>query len=143
MTEGWTTKAFSNNATPIELTDEMLNEEGVIFLTGKNIHNDQVYSYLKLTIANLQKLKAALKRGDQFMPSDFGTVLAAGKGEPPAELRSEMAVTYKLVDVPRGHESATPHSKAPSVPSAAPASAAQKQKMPTFAVKDIGNFWDE
>lgn len=135
MSEGWTTKAFSNNATPIELTDEMLNEEGVIFLTGRNIHNDQVYSYLKLTIANLQKLKSALRRGDQFMPSDFGTVLAAGKGEPSQELRSEMAVRYKLVDVP-GKSAASGVGLSATAP-------VQKQKMPSFAVKDVGNFWDE
>jgi hypothetical protein len=33
-------------------------------------------------------------------------VLAAGRGEPSAELRSEMAVTHNMVDVPRPPPSA-------------------------------------
>ena len=109
--ESWVTKAFSNNATPVELTDEVLAQEGVIFLTGKNTFGDIVFSYLKLTIKNLQALKEALKKGEHFMPSDFGTVLAAGRGEPSQELRSEMAVTYKLIDVPKPR----PQTQAPPV----------------------------
>ncbi|MAR57342.1 MAG: hypothetical protein CMM93_09175 [Rickettsiales bacterium] len=99
----WQTRAFSNNSTPVELSDEILDQEGVIFLTGKNTFGDDVYSYLKITIRNIQRLKEALAKGEHFMPSDFGSVLAAGKGEPDQELRSEMAVTYKLIDVPQSH----------------------------------------
>jgi hypothetical protein len=107
----WQTRAFSNNSTPVELSDEILDQEGVIYLTGKNTFGDDVYSYLKITIRNIQKLKEALARGEHFMPSDFGTVLAAGKGEPDQELRSEMAVTYKLIDVPKARQKALQQDK--------------------------------
>ena len=111
MSESWQTRAFSDNTTPVELSEEVLNQEGVIFLTGKNTFGDHVYSYLKITVRNVQKLKESLVRGEQFMPSDFGTVLAAGKGEPSQELRSEMAVTYKLIDVPAPKPTKSPLEK--------------------------------
>lgn len=97
----WTTKAFSNNSTPLELTDDILEEKVVILLQGENNFGDAIFSYLQLTLRNLQQLKHFLQSGEKFMPSDFGTVLAAGRGEPNQELRSEMAVTYKMVDRPQ------------------------------------------
>ena len=127
MSDYWQTRAFSDNSTPVELSEEVLDQEGVIFLTGKNTFGDTVYSYLKITIRNLQKLKEALAKGEHFMPSDFGTVLAAGKGEPSQELRSEMAVTYKLIDVPKQSEQ-TPIKKPAATTS--------------MEVVDVDNFWD-
>lgn len=125
MSESWTTKAQSKNSTSVELSEQLLNEDAVILLQGLNTFNDRVYTYIKLTIRNYLKLKEALKEGRVFFPSEFGTVLAAGKGEPPQELRSEMAVTYKLVDTPRKLEK--------------PATA----KMGSFAAKGIGNLWGD
>lgn len=97
----WTTKAYSNNSTPLELNDEILEEKVVILLQGENNFGDRIFSYLQLTLRNLQQLKHFLHTGETFMPADFGTVLAAGRGEPSQELRSEMAVTYKMVDRPQ------------------------------------------
>lgn len=78
----------------------MLNENVVILMQGKNVFGDKIFSYLELTLNALQELKAKMRTNDNFMPSDFGTVLAAGKGDPSDELRSEMAVTYNMIDVP-------------------------------------------
>jgi len=125
MSESWTTKAQSKNSTHLELSEQTLNEEAVILLQGVNTFGDRVFSYLKLTVRNYLKLKDALKNGDKFFPSEFGTVLAAGKGEPSQELRSEMAVTHKLVDIPRKAEK-------PATP-----------KMGSFAAKNIGNLWGD
>ena len=100
-TSKWVTKAFSRNSTPVTLDEELLDEEVVILLQGKNVFGDPIFSYLKLTLRNLQELKLKMQESANFMPSDYGTVLAAGKGEPSEELRSEMAVTYNMVDVPK------------------------------------------
>lgn len=100
MTE-WVTRAFSKNSTPVELDEKLLNEEVVILLQGWNAFNNPIYSYLKLTLGNLQKLKKAALNRENFLPSDFGTVLSAGTGDPSKELHSEMSVTYGLVDVPK------------------------------------------
>jgi hypothetical protein len=100
MTE-WTPQAFSSNSTPVAVDEALLDEEVVIYMTGKNIYGDPTYAYIKLTLRNLQKLKMAMDNDDQFMPSDFGTVLAAGRGEPSEEIRAETALTYNLVDIPK------------------------------------------
>ena len=70
-------------------------------------------------------MKKFLLTGEQFKPSDFGTVLAAGKGEPSQELRSEMAVMYNMVDKP------------PTIRT----SKKQKPKMPSFAAKHTPKGW--
>lgn len=119
MDTKWTTQAQSGNSTPVELTEEMLNENVVILLQGKNVFGDKIFSYLELTLNALQELKAKMRTNDNFMPSDFGTVLAAGKGDPSDELRSEMAVTYNMIDVPGRKTSQT------FAPAAAPAAMPQ------------------
>ncbi len=100
MTE-WTPQAFSKNSTPVEWDEELLDEDVVIYLTGKNVFGDKIFSYLKLTLRNLQKLKEALQGKEHFLPSDFGEVLTAGRGDPTPEVRAEMAITYNMVEVPR------------------------------------------
>ena len=102
MSDSWVTRALSNNSTPVEMTEDVLDEKGVILLQGTNIHGDPIYSYLQLTIRSLQQLRDRMRSGEKFLPADFGEVLAAGRGEPDNELRSEMAVTYNLVDAPNG-----------------------------------------
>lgn len=111
----WVPRAYSKNSTPVQLDEALLDEEVVIYITGKNIYNDPTYAYIKLQLRNIQKLKDAIDANDKFMPSDFGTVLAAGKGEPSDEIKAEMALTYNLVDVPRPAARPKPSSVQPSV----------------------------
>lgn len=104
MSTTWKTSAFSKNSTPVELDDALLNEKVVILLQGKNIYSDQIFTYLQLSLRSLQMLRDKMRAGDDFMPAEYGTVLAAGKGEPSAEMRSEMAVMHNMVDVPRANK---------------------------------------
>jgi hypothetical protein len=108
MTNTWKTGAFSKNSTPVEIDEALLNEKVVIMLQGKNIYGDQIFTYLQLTLKSLQQLRDKMRRQEDFMPAEYGTVLAAGKGEPSAELRSEMAVTYNMIEVPRPKVTAAP-----------------------------------
>jgi hypothetical protein len=73
------------------------NEFTVILLRGKNTKGDQIYCYVKITLPNVQRFKAALRSHNAFNPSDFGTVVAAGKGEPPREVQAEIRKKYALV----------------------------------------------
>ena len=70
----------------------------VLLLYGKNSFGDKIYSYLKITLPNLQNLKSAIRAGQGFNPSDFGEVIAAGKGEPSPEIRAEIAAQYQVLD---------------------------------------------
>lgn len=96
----WVAKSFSSNSTPVAITDEMLREEVVILLEGSNKFGDEIFSYLKLSLQGLFDLKMKMLKGESFMPSDFGTVLAAGSGQPSPELISEMRVEHNMLDVP-------------------------------------------
>lgn len=102
MSGKWTTTALGKSeGADKEISEESLNEQVVILLQGRNVFGDPIYSYLQLTLRNLYELKARMDSGNNFNPSDHGTVIAAGKGEPSEELRSEMAVQYQLVDIPQ------------------------------------------
>lgn len=104
----WKTSAFSKNSTPVELDETLLAEKVVILLQGKNIYGDPIFTYLQMTLKSLQQLRDKMRRGEDFMPAEYGTVLAAGKGEPSPEMRSEMAVTHNMVDVPRAKAAPPP-----------------------------------
>ena len=101
MSITWKTSAFSKNSTPLELDEALLNEKVVILLQGKNIYGDSIFTYLQLSLKSLQLLRDKMRKTEDFMPAEYGEVLSASKGEPSAEMRSEMAVTHNMVDVPR------------------------------------------
>lgn len=127
MTGKWTASSFSSNSTPISIDESLMKDEVVILLQGKNRFGDAIFSYVKLNLEKLIEMKRSMLRGQDFMPSDFGSVLAAGRGEPSVELRSEMAVRYKMIDKPVN---------------TAPAPQ-EKPKLPSFAVKYSPNYGDE
>lgn len=108
MSITWKTSAFSKNSTPVELDDALINEKVVILLQGKNVYGDPIFTYLQLTLKSLQQLRDKMRAAQDFMPAEYGEVLAAGRGEPSDELRSEMAVTHNMVDVPRPKPAAAP-----------------------------------
>ncbi|MFZ4124942.1 MAG: hypothetical protein ACOYJ2_02570 [Rickettsiales bacterium] len=101
MNTTWKTSAFSKNTTPVSVDEALLNEKGVILLQGKNIYDDQIFTYLELTLRSLIQLRDKMRAQEDFMPAEYGTVLAAGKGDPSPELKSEMAVTHNMIDVPK------------------------------------------
>lgn len=112
MSNKWSSRALSKRFHPDQLDEASLNEKGVILMQGRNVFGDQVYSYLELTVRKAIELKAHLDEGKEFNPSDFGTVVAAGKGQPSEELKAEMAATYHLIDAPTVKKPAPP--KAPA-----------------------------
>lgn len=108
MNTTWKTSAFSKNSTPVEIDESLLLEKVVILLQGKNVYGDPIFTYLQLTLKSLQQLRDKMRKQEDFMPAEYGAVLAAGKGEPSPELRSEMAVTHNMIDVPKPKTVAAP-----------------------------------
>lgn len=106
MTAQWSTKGLGN-ATPPGGGD-LMNEHVVILMQGKNTFGDRIYSYLKITLGDLKRMQAAVQQGNPFNPSDFGSVVAAGKGEPPEEVKAEIAGMYKVLDNKSDSGSAAP-----------------------------------
>jgi hypothetical protein len=103
MKKEWVTKALGGlNLSPEEkISDAVLDEEAVILIDGTNVFGDPIYSYVKISLRNFKKLRDVMIAGTNFSPSDFGEVLMAGRGEPSQEVKDEMRIKYKMVDIPR------------------------------------------
>ncbi len=100
--DSWSDNEISTNAaSPQHLSaedEELLRREDIVMLLqGNNAMGERVYSYVKLSLLNLRKMKEAILNNDNFFPSDFGQVVAAGHGNPPPELRAEMGIQYGMV----------------------------------------------
>jgi len=83
----------------VVLDDKLLEEKVVLLLQGKNTQGEPIYSYLQLTLRNLQRLRDKMRAQVDFEPKDYGTVVAEGKGEPDAALRARMAKEYNMTDL--------------------------------------------
>jgi hypothetical protein len=97
MTTQWNSQDIPKDSLNTNLDKLFKEEYAVILLQGKNTFGDMIYSYLKVAVPDIKRLYATLHTGQGFNPSDFGTVVAAGKGEPSEEVRTEMATTYKML----------------------------------------------
>lgn len=97
----WITEALGSASLTGEerISEEALNEEAVVLLNGTNMFGDAIYSYTKITLRNFQKLRDAMISGENFIPSDYGEVIAAGRGEPSQELKDEMGIQFKMVNI--------------------------------------------
>lgn len=96
MTSQWNSKAFGKNVD--KLQSGLLDETGVILMQGKNPFGDRIYAYLKLSVKDFMRMQEAVKKGEPFNPSDFGSVVAAGKGDPTDEVKAEIASMYRILD---------------------------------------------
>lgn len=76
------------------------DDESVLLLKGKNAEGEDIYAYLRLPLGRVNELQAVLAGNQHFMPSDFGTVLAAGRGEPSEEVQAAMAEDQEVVYFP-------------------------------------------
>ena len=67
-----------------------------MLLRGKNVFGDFVYCYLKVSYPDIARLDAAISGDESFNLHDFGTVLAAGKGEPTKEAKAEISILFLI-----------------------------------------------
>jgi hypothetical protein len=98
----WITQAMSGmklNDDEQQISEEDLNKEVVLLVQGTNLFGDPIYSYVKVALRNYTKLRKAMLAGDNFTPSDFGEVVAAGRGHPTPEIKDEMRVQFGMVDI--------------------------------------------
>ncbi len=101
MTSQWTTPMFPKFGNDPIIDEKYLDEDIVILLQGRNNFGDRVYSYLKLKLRKVKELRGMMRNNQPFAPSDFGTVIAAGKGEPTDEVKAEILRDYKMIDPPK------------------------------------------
>lgn len=70
----------------------------IMLLYGKNSFGDKVYCYLQVMKNDLLRLRFASKEGQAMNPSDFGTILYAGRDEPSDEIKAEIASLAPVVN---------------------------------------------
>ncbi len=106
---GWSSQAMGAlTGSDENISEEMLNQEAVMLLYGSNMFGDRVYSYVKFTLKSFMTMRQAMVKGESFNPSEYGTVIAAGRGEPTVALKDEMRVQYGLVDAPKPEKEREP-----------------------------------
>ncbi|MGE0753761.1 MAG: hypothetical protein AB7L92_01220 [Alphaproteobacteria bacterium] len=111
MSAKWTSKPIPEESQAKKMS---MDEQFVVLLMyGKNSFGDKIYSYLKISLPNLPRLKSAIKAGKGFNPSDFGEVIAAGKNEPTTDVRAEIANAYQVLDSSPAAQAAVPAQPAP------------------------------
>ena len=99
MSAKWSSQVIGKTGTDF---GELLKDEyAVILLQGKNVFGDMIYCYLKVGLHEINKLNAALNGDTSFNISDYGTVVAAGKGLPTEEVKAEIAITYPMLAQPK------------------------------------------
>lgn len=104
MSTQWNTRSLSDKVGDVIINESLGAETVVILMRGKNPFGDRIYSYLKLALTDLKRMQSAVAQGAPFNPSDFGTVVAAGRGEPTPEVRSEIESLYRVLDGGNGAE---------------------------------------
>ena len=91
-------RSATNNAPPRDQRPAEITKDdpAIVLVRGKNIHGDMIYCYLRIKSSQAKKLEAALQAaGDgKFAVSDYGTVLASGKGDPPPDVVAEIHKKY-------------------------------------------------
>ena len=100
MSTKWSTEVLGNGG-KVDFASLLKDESTVILLRGKNVFGDMIYCYLKITFGEITRLQEAVDAPGTFNISDFGSVIAAGKGEPPEDVQAEIALAYPMLDKPK------------------------------------------
>lgn len=99
MSAKWSSSILKKSG--VDFGELLKDEYAVIMLQGKNTFGDMIYCFLKVALPDIQRLQLALQAGKGFNASDYGTVVAAGKGEPPDDVKAEIALNYPMLESPR------------------------------------------
>jgi hypothetical protein len=68
---------------------------------GNNSFGEPVYSFVYMTVAAFREMKKAMDEGQPVMPGYYGTVLAAGSGDPTPDVIAELQTKYNYQKIER------------------------------------------
>ena len=101
MSTKWSTQVVGQSGGSPDFGALLKDEYAIIFLQGKNTFGDIVYCYVKVMMPDIDKMHTILQGDAGFNPSDFGQVVAAGKGDPTHEVKAELALSYPMFAQPK------------------------------------------
>lgn len=93
----WVAKALGMPGSVDKMTLE--KEDIILLVQGKNRFDERIYSYVRVPFERLKEVRTRLDSGEKFDLREFGTVIAAGLGEPSEDVRREIAEEYEMIPV--------------------------------------------
>jgi len=93
-----TGKSPNPGETTPDFSEFFKEDFGVLLLRGKNNFGDRIYSYVKVSFPNIERMQQSIRDRTPFNPSDFGEIIAAGTGDPPPEVQAEISSQYPMID---------------------------------------------
>ncbi|MCX5122717.1 HEAT repeat domain-containing protein [Streptomyces sp. NBC_00347] len=69
------------------------DELAIVLLRGTNMFGDRIFTYVQISLLRIRSLMQILAKSWEFSPLDLGEVVAAGHGEPDAEVIAEFGHT--------------------------------------------------
>jgi hypothetical protein len=92
MSTKWSAEVLNSGG--VDFDDLFKDQFAILLMRGKNVFGDFIYCYLKANIKQLKELNQMLKADKEFVITDYGTVVAAGKGDPPDDIKAEIALAF-------------------------------------------------
>lgn len=91
MAGNWVSKALGKTQ-PVQDYGNMQSALTLLLILGRNTFGDEIYSYIRLPMQKIEEVKEQLATGKNFIPSHFGTVVAAGRGKPTPAITEEVGI---------------------------------------------------
>lgn len=71
-------------------------EDLVVLVQGKNAFNDKIYCYIRIPSQQFDEFKRQLQSVSSFDLREYGTIIAAGRGDPTREVQSEITKEFGI-----------------------------------------------
>jgi len=83
----------------VEMDDSstVKNEPTMLLVQGRNTFGDEIYTYVQMPLGRIDEVKAKLASGQNFVPSHYGTVVAAGRGKPTPAVTEEVGIPQFMI----------------------------------------------
>ena len=90
MVGNWVSKTLGKTQAIDDLSGMNSGDVTNVLILGRNTFGDEIYTYMTLPMQRIEEVKQRLSSGQNFVPSHYGTVVAAGRGVPTQEVRDEV-----------------------------------------------------
>lgn len=92
MAGSWVSKALGKTQAVDNLGSSTHDLLTMLLVLGRNTFGDEIYTYIRLPMQRIDEVKDKLAEGGNFMPSQYGSVVAAGRGKPTPEITEEVGI---------------------------------------------------
>lgn len=98
MAGNWVSKALGK--TQAVTTDDSAHAQSAmtsLLIQGRNSFGDEIYAFIEMPMGRIEEVKKHLTTGQNFLPSHYGTVVAAGRGKPSPDVIDEVGVPQYMI----------------------------------------------